>query len=192
MDVFKEADVNADELDRTLYFDMYQFALSGRHRSCAGRSTCTAHQARPCRKEKEQAARAINVTGQITDADFLKMNRQCDEEIERVRAAVLLSLRSSSNSQRRPQRAHRGASAACCRPPRDDAVQRTSSTRDFVHKYIDQHLCNGRIMIKLYSCKSNFLPVKARCGICKISERRSGHTFKKMIESYEQNMANQG
>ena len=39
-----------------------------------------------------------NVTGQITDADFLKMNRQCDEEIEQC-SRCLAELEEQQNSR---------------------------------------------------------------------------------------------
>ena len=72
---------------------------------------------------------------------------------------------------------------------RDDAVNGLIN-RDFVQKYIDRIFVtvdNDKIQlqIKLFTSESTMRYLEKL-------ERRSGHTFKKMIESYEQNMANQG
>ena len=72
---------------------------------------------------------------------------------------------------------------------RDDAVNGLMG-RDFVQKYIDRIFVtvdNDKIQlqIKLFTSESTMRYLEKL-------ERRSGHTFKKMIESYEQSLAAKG
>lgn len=79
MDVFKEADVNADELIER-YIEMYR-AISQDDTDLA-QEIDTQRTRRELAEKKKSKLLEYNVTGQITDADFLKMNRQCDNEID--------------------------------------------------------------------------------------------------------------
>lgn len=114
MDVFKEADVNADELIER-YISMY--------RSLCQDDTGLAQEIdmqrtrRDLAEKKKSKLLEYNVTGQITDADFLKMNRQCDEEIEQC-SRSLSELEEQQNS-RADLNAHIAEiQAACCGRPR--------------------------------------------------------------------------
>lgn len=184
MDVFKEADVNADELIER-YISMY--------RSLCQDDTGLAQEIdaqrtrRDLAEKKKSKLLEYNVTGQITDADFLKMNRQCDEEIEQC-SRSLAELEEQQNS-RADLNAHIAEIRRVLQAARDDAVNGLIN-RDFVQKYIDRifvSVDNDKIQlqIKLFTSESTMRYLEKL-------ERRSGHTFKKMIESYEQNMANQG
>ena len=184
MDVFKEADVNADELIER-YISMY--------RSLCQDDTGLAQEIdmqrtrRDLAEKKKSKLLEYNVTGQITDADFLKMNRQCDEEIEQY-SRSLAELEEQQNS-RADLNAHITEIRRVLQAARDDAVNGLIN-RDFVQKYIDRIFVtvdNDKIQlqIKLFTSESTMRYLEKL-------ERRSGHTFKKMIESYEQNMANQG
>ena len=184
MDVFKEADVNADELIER-YISMY--------RSLCQDDTGLAQEIdmqrtrRDLAEKKKSKLLEYNVTGQITDADFLKMNRQCDEEIEQC-SRSLAELEEQQNS-RADLNAHIAEIRRVLQAARDDAVNGLIN-RDFVQKYIDRIFVtvdNDKIQlqIKLFTSESTMRYLEKL-------ERRSGHTFKKMIESYEQNMANQG
>ena len=184
MDVFKEADVNADELIER-YISMY--------RSLCQDDTGLAQEIdaqrtrRDLAEKKKSKLLEYNVTGQIADADFLKMNRQCDEEIEQC-SRSLSELEEQQNS-RADLNAHIAEIRRVLQAARDDAVNGLIN-RDFVQKYIDRIFVtvdNDKIQlqIKLFTSESTMRYLEKL-------ERRSGHTFKKMIESYEQNMANQG
>ena len=184
MDVFKEADVNADELIER-YISMY--------RSLCQDDTGLAQEIdaqrtrRDLAEKKKSKLLEYNVTGQITDADFLKMNRQCDEEIEQC-SRSLAELEEQQNS-RADLNAHIAEIRRVLQAARADAVNGLIN-RDFVQKYIDRIFVtvdNDKIQlqIKLFTSESTMRYLEKL-------ERRSGHTFKKMIESYEQNMANQG
>ena len=77
MDVFKEADVNADELIER-YISMYR-SLCQDDAGLAQEIDMQRTRRDLAEKRKSKLLR-YNITGQITDADFLKMNRQCDRD----------------------------------------------------------------------------------------------------------------
>lgn len=126
MDVFKEADVNADELIER-YISMY--------RSLCQDDTGLAQEIdmqrtrRDLAEKKKSKLLEYNVTGQITDADFLKMNRQCDEEIEQC-SRSLAELEEQQNS-RADLNAHIAEIRRVLQAARDDAVNGLIN-RDFV------------------------------------------------------------
>ena len=184
MDVFKEADVNADELIER-YISMY--------RSLCQDDTGLAQEIdaqrtrRDLAEKKKSKLLEYNVTGQITDADFLKMNRQCDEEIEQC-SRSLSELEEQQNS-RADLNAHIAEIRRVLQAARDDAVNGLIN-RDFVQKYIDRIFVtvensNITLQIKLFTGESTMRYLEKL-------ERRSGNTFKKMIETYEQNLASKG
>ena len=184
MDVFKEAEVNADELIER-YISMY--------RSLCQDDTGLAQEIdaqrtrRDLAEKKKSKLLEYNVTGQITDADFLKMNRQCDEEIEQC-SRSLSELEEQQNS-RADLNAHIAEIRRVLQAARDDAVNGLIN-RDFVQKYIDRIFVtvensNITLQIKLFTGESTMRYLEKL-------ERRSGNTFKKMIETYEQNLASKG
>ena len=105
MDVFKEADVNADELIEH-YIEMYR-AISQDDTGLA-QEIDTQRTRRELAEKKKSKLLEYNVTGQITDADFLKMNRQCDNEIDECNLC-LEELEASTHTSRK--------SAVFYRPP---------------------------------------------------------------------------
>ena len=184
MDVFKEADVNADELIER-YIEMYR-AISQDDTDLA-QEIDTQRTRRELAEKKKSKLLEYNVTGQITDADFLKMNRQCDNEIDEC--TLCLEDLEAARTSRADLNAHIAEIRRVLQAARDDAVNGLIN-RDFVQKYIDRIFVTVdhdkiQLQIKLFTSESTMRYLEKL-------ERRSGHTFKKMIESYEQNMANQG
>ena len=180
MDVFKEADVNADELIER-YIEMYR-AISQDDTGLA-QEIDTQRTRRELAEKKKSKLLEYNVTGQITDADFLKMNRQCDNEIDDCN--LCLEELEAARTSRADLNAHIAEIRRVLQTARDDAVNGLIN-RDFVQKYIDRIFVtvdNDKIQlqIKLFTSESTMRYLEKL-------ERRSGHTFKKMIESYEQNM----
>ena len=125
-----------------------------------------------------------NVTGQLSDADFLTMNKTCTEEIKDAEAQIL-ELEQQMFS-REEFRKHMDSVRATLEAARRDAAQ-GMITADFVSKYIDKILVTPeddgslRLDIKIFTGEST-QKYLANLG------RRTGHTFKKMIEAYEQGM----
>lgn len=184
MDVFKEADINADELIEH-YISMYRSLCQDD--TGLAQEIDTQRTRRDLAEKKKSKLLEYNVTGQITDADFLKMNRQCDEEIEQC-SRSLAELEEQQNS-RADLNAHIAEIRRVLQAARDDAVNGLIN-RDFVQKYIDRIFVtvensNITLQIKLFTGESTM------CYLEKL-ERRSGNTFKKMIETYEQNLASKG
>ena len=184
MDVFKEADVNADELIER-YIEMYR-AISQDDTGLA-QEIDTQRTRRELAEKKKSKLLEYNVTGQITDADFLKMNRQCDNEIDECN--LCLEELEAARTSRTDLNAHIAEIRRVLQAARDDAVNGLIN-RDFVQKYIDRIFVtvdNDKIQlqIKLFTSESTMRYLEKL-------ERRSGHTFKKMIESYEQSLAAKG
>ena len=125
-----------------------------------------------------------NVTGQLSDADFLAMNKACTEEIKEAEAQIL-ELEQQLFS-REEFRKHMDTIRATLEAARRDAAQ-GMITADFVSKYIDKILVTPeddgsmRLDIKIFTGEST---QKYLANLA----RRTGHTFKKMFEAYEQGM----
>ncbi len=183
-DVFQQAEADADALiDR--YIAMYQ---SIRQDGQGIGQRLEAVRARRARAEKKKnKLRAYKVTGQLTARDVLQMNRQCDDEIAAAEQE-LSELEEQKNSDA-AFREHIATLRRVLQEAKRDAANGLIN-REFVEKYISSILVtveNDKIdlQIKLFTDET------ATRYLEKL-ERRTGHTFKKMIESYEQNLASQG
>jgi len=135
-------------------------------------------------QKKKSKLLEYNVTGQLTDADFLTMNKACTEEIKDAEAQILeLEQQMFSKEEFRK---HMDAIRATLETARRDAAQ-GMITADFVSKYIDKILVTPeedgsmRLDIKIFTGEST------QKYLAKLAHR-TGHTFKKMIEAYEQGM----
>ena len=184
MDVFREADVSADELIER-YIEMYR-AVS-RDDDGLQKEIEAVRARRTLAEKKKSKLLEYNVTGQITDADFIKMNRGCDTEIEQS-DRELDELEAQQNS-RADFNAHIAELRRVLQAARNDAANGLIN-RDFVQKYIDRIFVtvensNITLQIKLFTGESTMRYLEKL-------ERRSGNTFKKMIETYEQNLASKG
>ena len=135
-------------------------------------------------QKKKSKLLEYNVTGQLSDTDFLTMNKACTEEIKDA-GAQILELEQQMFS-REEFRKHMDAVRATLETAQRDAAQ-GMITAEFVSKYIDKILVtpeeNGsvRLDIKIFTGEST------QKYLAKLTHR-TGHTFKKMIEAYEQGM----
>ena len=135
-------------------------------------------------QKKKSKLLEYNVTGQLSDADFLAMNKACTEEIKDAEAQIL-ELEQQLFS-REEFRKHMDTVRATLEAARRDAAQGLI-TADFVSKYIDKILVtpekNGslRLDIKIFTGETT------QKYLAKLA-LRTGHTFKKMIEAYEQGL----
>jgi len=135
-------------------------------------------------QRKKSKLLEYNVTGQLSDADFLAMNKACTQEIKDAEAQIL-ELEQQLFS-REEFRKHMDAVRAALEAARRDAAQ-GMITSDFVSKYIDKILVTPeddgsmRLDIKIFTGETT---QKYLANLT----RRTGHTFKKMIEAYEQGM----
>ena len=135
-------------------------------------------------QKKKSKLLEYNVTGQLSDGDFLAMNKQCSDEIRDAEAQILeLEKQLFSREEfRRHMDAIRNALEAARRDAASGMI-----TKDFVDKYIDKILVtpeedgSARLDIKIFTGETT---QKYLANL----RSRTGHTFKKMIEAYEQGM----
>ena len=135
-------------------------------------------------QKKKSKLLEYNVTGQLSDADFLAMNKACTEEIKDAEAQILeLEQQQFSKDEFRK---HMDAIRTTLEAARRDAAQGII-TADFVSKYIDKILVTPeddgtlRLDIKIFTGQTT------QKYLAKL-DLRTGHTFKKMIEAYENSM----
>ena len=135
-------------------------------------------------QKKKSKLLEYNVTGQLSDADFLAMNKACTEEIKDAEKQIM-ELEHQMFS-REEFRKHMDAIRATLEAARRDAAQGLI-TAEFVSKYIDKILVTSeddgslRLDIKIFTGETT---QKYLANLT----RRTGHTFKKMIEAYEQGL----
>ena len=135
-------------------------------------------------QKKKSKLLEYNVTGQLSDVDFLTMNKACTQEIKDAEAEIL-ELEQQMFS-REEFRKHMDTIRATLEAARKDAAQGII-TADFVSKYIDKILVTPeddgslRLDIKIFTGETT------QKYLAKL-KYRTGHMFKKMIEAYEQGM----
>ncbi|MBO5252630.1 MAG: recombinase family protein, partial [Clostridia bacterium] len=125
-----------------------------------------------------------NVSGKISDRDFLTMNKQCSEEsedAERQISELEQQLFSKEDFRKHIDNVRNTLSMA-----QRDASQGMIS-QEFVNKYIDKIFVTPeekgvlRLDVRIFTGDST------QKYLSKLKSR-TGHTFKKMIKSYEENM----
>lgn len=124
------------------------------------------------------------VDGNVSDADFKLLTRQCDEETEAAERE-LAELEGQQNMGEEFRKTIETIRATLREAERDTAGG--GITNEFVDKYIDKIFATPmedgslKLEIKIFTGESTDKYLQKLAG-------RSGHTFKKMIESYENNM----
>ncbi|MDO5153354.1 MAG: recombinase family protein [Eubacteriales bacterium] len=135
-------------------------------------------------QQKKSKLLEYNVTGAISDADFLAMNAQCAEEIADAKAQIqeLEQQLYSKEEFRRQIEAMKAAMHAMERSAASGAI-----TKEFVEEFIDKIYVTPendhtmRLDIKIFTGEATQRYFEKLAG-------RTGHTFKKMIEAYEQGL----
>ena len=134
--------------------------------------------------KKKSKLLGFNAMGELSDSDFLTLNKQCTEEIADAEAQIL-ELEQQMFS-REEFRKHMDTIRTTLEAARRDAVN-GMITIDFVNKYID------KIMVTPESDGVTRLDIKIFTGettqkyLAKLRSR-TGHMSKKMIEAYEQGL----
>ena len=179
-EVFQETEVNVNAL-MAEYMEMYR-SLEGDEQIAA--QIARQKERRDLAEKKKSKLLEYNVTGQLSDADFLTMNKQCTAEIKDAEAQ-LLELEQQMFS-REEFRKHMDAIRTTLEMARRDAAQGMISP-EFVSRYIDKILVTPeedgslRLDIKIFTGETT------QKYLAKL-QSRTGHTFKKMIEAYEQGL----
>ena len=134
--------------------------------------------------KKKSKLLEYNVTGAISDADFIAMNRQCAEEIADAEAQIIeLEQQLYSKEEFRRQI----ETMKSVMRNMEQAAATGAITKEFVDEFIDRIFATPagentlRLDIRIFTGE------ETRKYFEKL-ELRSGHTFKKMIEAYEQGL----
>ena len=161
-------------------------------------------------EKKKQKLLQLAATGEMSDRDFLSMNKQCTAEIDTARELLseLYAQRESADDLKK----HLDTIRQVLKEAERDAVKGVVN-KDFVDKFIDRIFATMvdettmQLQIKIFTGEvtDKYLAnLRVRAGnIIDVSKKpdenavaamtvaddsRTGHTFKKMIESYERNM----
>ena len=179
-EVFQETEVNVAALIDE-YMEMYRSLDEDNQIS---KQIEEQKQRRDIAQRKKSKLLEYNVTGQLSDADFLAMNKACTEEIKDAEAQIH-ELEQQMFS-REEFRKHMDTIRATLEAARRDAAQ-GMVTVEWVNKYIDKILVTPendgslRLDIKIFTGETT---QKYLANL----RSRTGHTFKKMIEAYEQGL----
>ena len=179
-EVFQETEADAEALIEE-YIEMYKSLADGG--DTAKQIAALRDQADLARKKKSKLL-GYNAAGQLSDKDFLAMNKECDKEIEEAERQIYeLEQQQLSKEEFRK---HIDTIRRVLHDAKRDAAQGIIN-KDFIDKYIDKIFvtpeANGtmRLQIKIFTGETTDKYLSKLRG-------RTGHTLKKMIESYEKNL----
>ena len=182
LEVFREAEPQVEALIEE-YMEMYKAIHQGEDlskRVAALETTIATVQ------KKKQKLLAFNAMGELSDADFLAMNKECTRELESAQQELqeLTAQRDSAADFKKQIDTVR----RCLRQAQADAETGVIN-KEFVDRYIHKIFATPedsgtlRLQIKLFTGEVTDKYLTSLRG-------RTGHTFKKMIEAYEQNLTN--
>ena len=180
LEVFRETEDDAESLIEE-YIEMYKsLDQSG---DLAKRMDALETAIRTAEKKKQKLL-TFNALGELSDRDFLSMNKQCAQEIEAAQKELmeLRQQRDSADDFKKQIDTIRRV----LREAQRDAAENVIS-KEFVDKYIDKIFATPeedgsmRLQIKVFTGESTD---KYLTNL----RSRTGHTFKKMIESYEKSL----
>ena len=198
-EVFRETEADAEALIEE-YIEMYKSLEDG---GDMAKQIAALRQQIDVAQKKKSKLLGYNATGQLADRDFLTMNKECGREIDEAERQIYeLEQRQLSKTEFRKQI---DAIRRVLREAERDAAQGIIN-KEFVDKYIDKIFATPeedgslRLQIKIFTGESTEKYLKslrtdaARSaqGVRRHAGRElagcTGHTFKKMIESYENGM----
>ena len=178
-EVFSETEADAEALIEE-YIEMYKYIGEGADTS---KQIAALRQQIELAQKKKSKLLGYNATGQLSDRDFLSMNKECDREIDEAERQIYdLEQQQLSKAEFRK---HINTIRRVLREAKRDAAQGIIN-KEFVDRYIDKIFItpeDGRLklQIKIFTGETTD---KYLANL----RSRTGHTFKKMIESYEKNL----
>ena len=182
LEVFQEAEPQVEALIEE-YVEMYKAIHQGEDLS---NRVSTLEASIATIQKKKQKLLAFNAMGELSDQDFLAMNKECTRELEAAQQELqeLTAQRDSAADFKKQIDTVR----RCLRQAQADAETGVIN-KEFVDRYIDKIFATPedsgtlRLQIKLFTGE---VTDKYLTSL----RSRTGHTFKKMIEAYEQNLTN--
>ena len=206
LEVFRETEDDAEKY-LSNYVDLYTAQAMGED---AGKRIAALNVQIDLARKKKGKLLTYNIAGQITDRDFLSMNQDCDREIEEAEREIFELEQAQTSKEEFRQ--HIDTIRRVLQDARRDAAQGIV-TKAFVDRYIDKIFVTPeadgslRLDIRILTGESTqkFLQKLARrAGHITTPDPQpdtdpavarapalvspAGHTFKKMIESYEKNL----
>ena len=170
-EVFQETEADADALIEE-YIEMYKSLGDGED---------TAKKIAALKKKGKLLG--YNAAGQLADRDFLSMNKECDRETDEAERQIYeLEQQQLSKAEFKK---HIDTIRRVLREAKRDAAQGIIN-KEFVDRYIDKVFVtpeDGRLKLQI----KIFTGDTADKYLTNL-RRRTGHTFKKMIESYEKSL----
>ena len=195
-EVFKETEADAEAMLEE-YLRLYQSLDSGG----VQQQITAIEQKIDFEIRKKRKLLDFNITGQITDSEYLQRSRDCDQEIDRLQKQ-LAELQHEQESKE-DFRKHMESIRAVMRDAQGDANQQIVN-KEFIDKYIDRIFATPqedgslRLEIKIFTGEATekyLNRLKQRAAeqentpeYAAVGAGRTGHTFKKMIEAYEQGL----
>lgn len=182
--VFQETEADAEALIEE-YIEMYKSLDQG---GDLAKQIAALERAIETAEKKRQKLLTYNAMGELSDRDFLTMNRQCTQELEEARRELME--RSAQRDTAADFKKHIDSIRRVLQEAKRDAASGIIN-KAFVNQYIDKILASPeedgslRLQIKVFT---GDVTEKYLQNL----RSRSGHTFKKMIEAYEEKLASQG
>ena len=179
-EVFQETEASANALIEE-YIEMYKALEDGGE---TAKQVDVRRQQIELAQKKKSKLLGFNAAGQLSDKDFLSMNRDCEAEIDEAERKIYdLEQQQLSKDEFRK---HIETIRRVLHDAKRDAAQGIIN-KEFVDKYIDKIFVTPegdgflRLQIKIFTGETTEKYLQNLRG-------RMGHTFKKMIESYEKNL----
>jgi len=180
LEVFREAEPQIEALIEE-YVQMYKELHQGDDLS--RRIEALQHSMETIQKKKQKLL-MFNAQGDLSDRDFLAMNKECTAELEAAQKELeeLTSQRDNAADFKKQIDTVRRVLQEAQRDAAEGVIN-----KEFVEKYIDKIFATPEdpntlhLQVKLYTGE---VVDKYLSGL----RVRTGHTFKKMIEAYEQGL----
>ena len=203
LDVFRDTEASAEALIEE-YVEMYRALDRGGR---LGSQIAVLHKKLATVEQKRMKLLTFNAQGKLDDADFLAMNKQCSAEAKALQAQLdeLTAQQESAGNMKQQLDTIR----TVLRNAQKDAAKGVI-TKEFVARYIDKIFVTPeedgslRLDIKIFtgeSCEKHLQNLRRQASAQTVvpqavaafspsddPEVSMGHTFKKMIESYEKNL----
>ena len=179
-EVFQEAQPQIESLIEE-YIEMYKQVYQSED---LGKQIEKLEQKIETTQKKKQKLLAYNAMGELSDRDFLSMNKECTQELEAAQKELeeLTSQRDSADDFKTQIDSIR----KCLREAQKDAADGVIN-KEFVDRYIDKIIATPD--------GPNTLHLQIKLFTGEVTDKylqnlrvRTGHTFKKMVEAYEQGL----
>ena len=204
LDVFRDTEASAEALIEEYVEKMYRALDRGGR---LGSQIAALHKKLATVEQKRMKLLTFNAQGKLDDADFLAMNKQCSAEAKTLQAQLdeLTAQQESAGNMKQQLDTIR----TVLRNAQKDAAKGVI-TKEFVARYIDKIFVTPeedgslRLDIKIFtgeSCEKHLQNLRRQASAQTVvpqavaafspsddPEVSMGHTFKKMIESYEKNL----